>query len=145
MVTNWPVLLILFPIKSVENLKSAFGFADVPIPIIDLEPTNRSISVVNGEGLSSPVLISIEFLIPPFLFWVNVVVKLSKYDFYAEDGELLSTKHLNNRNTKLICEYIENVLYNDPYSFEFDEYELMQEEFDFNQEMIFEERRLSNI
>ena len=40
---------------------------------------------------------------------------------------------------------VESVLDNDPYSFEFDEYELMQEEFDFNQEMIFDERRLSNI
>lgn len=75
----------------------------------------------------------------------SVTVKLSKYDFYAEDGALISSKHLNKRNTKLICEYIESILDNDPYSFEFDEYELMQEEFDFNQEMIFEERRLSNI
>ena len=75
----------------------------------------------------------------------SVTVKLSKYDFYAEDGALISSKHLNKRNTKLICEYIASVLDNDPYSFEFDEYELMQEEFDFNQEMIFDERRLSNI
>ena len=76
---------------------------------------------------------------------VDVQVKLSKYDFYAEDGELLSTKHLNNRNTKLICEIIEGELYNDPYSYEFDEYKIMQDEFDFYQEMSFEERRLSNI
>ncbi len=71
--------------------------------------------------------------------------ELSKYDLYAEDGALISSKHLNKRNTKLICEYIESVLDNDPYSFEFDEYELMQEEFDFNQEIIFNEKRLSNI
>ena len=75
----------------------------------------------------------------------GVTIKLSKYDLYAEDGALISSKHLNKRNTKLICEYIESVLDNDPYSFEFDEYELMQEEFDFNQEIIFNEKRLSNI
>lgn len=75
----------------------------------------------------------------------DVIVTLSKYDFYAEDGELLSTKHLNKRNTKLICEIVETILFNDPYSYEFDEQKIMQEEFDFYQEMNFEERRLSNM
>ena len=49
----------------------------------------------------------------------SVTVKLSKYDLYAEDGALISSKHLNKRNTKLICEYIESVLYEHPYDYEY--------------------------
>lgn len=76
---------------------------------------------------------------------VQVDIKLSKYDYYSEDGALLGSKHLNNRNTALICDHIENVLLEDPYSYEFDYVKMMQEEFDFYQELTFEERRLSNM
>ena len=50
----------------------------------------------------------------------GVNVKIGKYDLYSNDEEkLISSKHLNKRNTKLICEYIESVLYDNPYDYEY--------------------------
>jgi len=50
----------------------------------------------------------------------SVNVKIGKYDLYSNDEEkLISSKHLNKRNTKLICEYIESVLYDNPYDYEY--------------------------
>ena len=50
----------------------------------------------------------------------GVNVRIGKYDMYSNDEEkLISSKHLNKRNTKLICEYIESVLLDDPYDYEY--------------------------
>jgi hypothetical protein len=145
----------IFFIQSIVYLKSYINFEEIiKIKVMKTRNTTvKNIEVNNGVGyfdIDCGKGKEMQFQFTPE--WIlkggeldSVTVKLSKYDFYAEDGALISSKHLNKRNTKLICEYIESVLDNDPYSFEFDEYELMQEEFDFNQEIIFEERRLSNI
>lgn len=81
----------------------------------------------------------------------SVTVKIGSYDWELLDGGSLKfgqNLRLNNRNTKFICEYIESIILDDPRSYGFDENDFIrkdEEEFDFNQEMIFEERRLSNI
>jgi hypothetical protein len=71
----------------------------------------------------------------------QVDVKLTPYTIHNEDGIL---KHgiLNKRNTNLICEMLEEIIISDPCSYGF---EMMQDDFDYYQELTFEERRLSNM
>jgi hypothetical protein len=77
----------------------------------------------------------------------SVDVKIGKYDWESEN-ENLKSGMLNKRNTKFICEYIESVILDDPQSYGFDEEDFMRkdvEEFDYCQELNFDERRYSNM
>ena len=77
----------------------------------------------------------------------SVDVKISSYDWESENENLKSGK-LNKRNTKFICEYIESIILDDPRSYGFDENDFIrkdEEDFDYYQELNFEERRYSNM
>ena len=78
----------------------------------------------------------------------SVDVQIGAYEWELVDGSSFKfgwDLRLNNRNTKMICEYIEEIILNDPYSFGFDPEEAERDDFNFYQDMAFEERRLSNI
>ncbi len=81
----------------------------------------------------------------------SVTVKIGSYDWELLDGGSLKfgqNLRLNNRNTKFICEYIESIILDDPRSYGFDENDFIrkdEEDFDYYQELTYEERRLSNI
>jgi hypothetical protein len=57
----------------------------------------------------------------------DVVITLDKYDWECE--EYREGKFLNDRNTKMICEYLEEIVFSDPEHFGFD-YESLIEEFE---------------
>ena len=78
----------------------------------------------------------------------SVDVMIGSYDWELLDGGSLKfgqDLRLNKRNTKMICEYIEEIILNDPYSFGFDPEEAQRDDFNFYQDMRFEEMRLSNM
>lgn len=76
----------------------------------------------------------------------DVKVKISKYDLFDKEGTLLSSKHLNNRNTKLVCEYIEEILCSDPYNYEYEDiYEDEEEERLYWQELARDDRYFLNM
>jgi hypothetical protein len=71
----------------------------------------------------------------------QIDVKLTPYTIF-NDGDILKHGRLNKRNTEMICVMLEEIIMNDPCYFGF---ETMQEEFDYYQELIFDERRFSNM
>ena len=62
----------------------------------------------------------------------------------VKDDEIIKHGQLNNRNSKMICELIENLAYESPFSFGYKE---TDEEDDrlYWQELAYEERRISNM
>jgi hypothetical protein len=63
----------------------------------------------------------------------GVTIYLDNYDWECENDERRAygnNLQLNNRNTKMICEYIEDIIMCDPYSFGFDPYELLEDQYE---------------
>lgn len=60
----------------------------------------------------------------------SVDVKIGAYEWELVDGSSFKFDwdlRLNNRNTKSICKYIEEIILSDPYSFGFDENNFVEE------------------
>ena len=58
----------------------------------------------------------------------SVTIELDNYDWECE--EYRPGKFLNNRNTKMLCEYIEEIIFCDPYSLGFDPEAILENERD---------------
>lgn len=71
----------------------------------------------------------------------QVDVKLTPYTIYNEDG-ILKHGMLNQRNTNLICEILEEKIINDPCFYGF---QMMEEEFEFQRGLSFDERYYLNM
>lgn len=71
----------------------------------------------------------------------QVIVKLSPYTIYNEDG-ILKHGMLNKRNTNLICEMLEEKIKSDPCFYGF---EMMEDEYEFQRGLSFDERYYLNM
>jgi hypothetical protein len=69
----------------------------------------------------------------------DLQVYITRYDLYDHEGSYVKHGILNNRNSKLICETLEELIYEDPTEFGF-EYEDEAEEILHYQELMRDDR-----